>query len=354
MLAPSRFAPHQKSPHRSARQPAVAASHCRERRTTRTSPPGSLAIASFEGDTLGAGELHQIKASVIAALSLGDHGYIQLLLADLRVKNPAGWVEVDRVLGEQRAFPQPAPRPPVFGLGSFRERPAAIERNLHRFWAGGPMPEAIKAGLHAMQEVVAASADSSTPWTQFLWTRAGVDATGELADAGIRIVEVDEHWPVERVRLFSVRTYGGVYLDARIGPGTLNLSNHQLYHTDPEGEIGHHAPPFHALPDYHETLGDASLGDSPRERIARRADSSLPVADSFLASRHGTRRVTAALAALSEPGPAPGFSRLFVSSGGPLRTTYAPPQQRVTPWAADLDWVSVLPGGTAVSIERLE
>src|SRR6476646_9072345 len=106
MLAPSRFAPHQKSPHRTARQPAVAASHCRERRAARTSPSRSLAIASFEGETLGADDLHRIKASVIAALALGDHGYIQLLTADLRVKNPAGWVEVDRVLGDLRAFPQ--------------------------------------------------------------------------------------------------------------------------------------------------------------------------------------------------------------------------------------------------------
>ena len=334
MIADRRFAARQKL----HRPPAVAVTHCRERRATHSASRLPLAVDSFEGDALGGDELHRVKESVVAALALGDHGYVQLLMADLRVKNPAGWEEVDRVLADLRTFRHTPPRRPVPGLGSFRQRPAEIERNLHRFWAGGPMPQATKASLLAMQEVVAKSADSGTPWTQYLWTRPGVDAVEELAAAGLRIVEVDDEWPAERVRLFSVRTYGGVYMDAGIGPGTVNLSNHQLYHTDPDGEIGHHAPPFRTPRDLHETLADSSLGDSPRERIARRADASLPIVDTFLASRRGTRQLTAALAALSEPGAKPAFSRLFVPAGERLRTTYAPPQQRVTPWAADLAW----------------
>ncbi|MDA0160204.1 hypothetical protein OM076_08015 [Solirubrobacter ginsenosidimutans] len=334
MIADRRFAARQKL-HRS---PAVAVTHCRERRATHSVSRLPLAVDSFEGDTLGGDELQRVKESVVAALALGDHGYIQLVMADLRVKNPGGWTEIDRVLSDLRTFRHIPPRRPMPGLGSFRQRPAEIERNLHRFWAGGPMPETTKACLLAMQEVVAKSQDSGTPWTQYLWTRPGVDAVEELAGAGIQIVEVDDQWPAERVRLFSVRTYGGVYMDAGIGPGTLNLSNHQLYHTDPDGVVGHHAPPFRRAWDLHHTIADASLGDSPRERIARRADASLPIVDTFLASRRGTRRLAAALAALAEPGAKTAFSRLFVPVGEHVRTTYAPPQQRVTPWAADLAW----------------
>ena len=128
MIADRRFAARQKL-HRS---PAVAATHCRERRATQSASRLPLAVDSFEGDALGGDELHRVKESVVAALALGDHGYIQLVMADLRVKNPGGWVEVDRVLSDLRTFRHIPPRRPVPGLGSFRQRPADCSNALDR------------------------------------------------------------------------------------------------------------------------------------------------------------------------------------------------------------------------------
>jgi hypothetical protein len=309
-----------------------------------------LAVESMEGGLLDAHDLHAIKRSVVAGLALGDHRHIQLLLADLRVRNAKGWTEVDQLLGTLRAFEHVAPM----------ASPFEIERNLHRFWAGGPLPKRAKANLLAMQALVTESAKSATPWRQFLWTSGtvndGSDGFAELAAAGIEIIDADfllgigwaeqarDRDQVDRlsdfVRLVGVSSYGGVSLDVGIGPGTLTLDNQQLYHSDPRGEIGHHAPPFLVARDYADTLADATLGDSPRERIARRADAGIPVHHAFFASRSGTRRVARELAErYAQPSLTPGgprFGGLFVVPGA--RPRYAPPQQRVTPWAADLAW----------------
>jgi hypothetical protein len=362
MTVDRRFAPRPK-PHRTA----VVAHHCRERRPARKAAGAPLAVRGLEGATLDTGNLHAIKESVVSALVLGDHGHIQLVMADLRVKAPKAWAEVDQLLASLRAFEHAPPRAPVVGTP---QRTTRIERNLHRFWAGGPMPAETKRRLLEMQAVVNESASSATPWQQLLWTSGLVNdgrrLDDELVAAGIRIVDVDEQfkplhveangmrwaleardrrvkrtWLARTVGLIAVSAYGGVYLDAGIGPGTLSLSNNQLYHTDPSGEIGHHGPPFRGPLGYADVVGDAALGDSERERIARFADASLPVVGSFFASRSGTEHLIRELAHRFQQrtltDPASRFGQLFVSFDEAL-SRYAPPQQRVTPWAADLAW----------------
>lgn len=325
--------------------------HCRERRASHAARR-PLAVKSLLGPTLDTADLHGIKESVVSALVVGDHAHIQLVMADLRVKDPKGWVEVDQLLGTLRAFEHVAPR----ASDAFE-----IERNIHRFWAGGPLSSEAWQNLLAMQAVVNESTGSATPWRQFLWTTGECEDRAELAAAGLDIVAIDAHWPalhLERkaarwvaegdvrhlarlVGLIAVGAYGGVYLDTDIGPGTLCLNNHQLYHTDPAGEIGHHAPPFRGPRGYADVAGDATLGDSPRERVARYGDGRGPEVDSLFASRAGTETVVHALAERfleeSLTGGRDRFARLFVPREGGL-SRYAPPQQRVTPWAADLSW----------------
>jgi hypothetical protein len=196
---------------------------------------------------------------------------------------------------------------------------------------------------------------------------AGPAVDPRLPAAGIDVIDVDPLWASLHVRtretrwtaeartgleqrkrlarvvgLIAVGAYGGVYIDTDIAPGTLNLCNHQLYHTDPGGEIGHHAPPFRGPRGHADVAGDATLGDSPRERIARYGDSRTPLVDSFFASRCGTESVVRELAARFEHDSLPcgreRFARLFVPLGEALARC-APPRQRVTPWAADLAWV---------------
>ncbi|WP_028063700.1 hypothetical protein [Solirubrobacter soli] len=329
---------------------ALVSQHCRERRASHPARR-PLAVKSLLGPTLDTADLHGIKESVVSALVLGDHLHIQLVMADLRVKDPKGWVEVDQLLGTLRAFEHVAPQ----------ESELAIERNLHRFWAGGPLSSQAWTNLLEMQAVVNESAESATPWRQFLWTTGDCEDRAELAAAGLDVIAIDTHWPalhLERraarwlaegdvrhlarlVGLIAVGAYGGVYLDTDIGPGTLCLNNHQLYHADPAGEIGHHAPPFRGPIGYEDVAGDLTLGDSPRERVARYGDARGPEVDSLFASRAGTDAVVHALAErFQEESLSCGrdrFARLFVPTDGGL-SRYAPPQQRVTPWAADLSW----------------
>jgi hypothetical protein len=331
---------------------ALVTQHCRERRASHPARR-PLAVKSLLGATLDTADPHGIKESVVSALVVGDHAHIQLAMADLRVKDPKAWVEVDRLLATLRAFEHVAPREPDAAF--------EIERNIHRFWAGGPLPSEVWANLLGMQAVVNESAGSSTPWRQFLWTTGELEDRAELAAAGLEVVAIDTHWPAlhlehkaarwvaegdvrhlaRLVGLIAVGAYGGVYLDTDIGPGTLCLSNHQLYHTDPAGEIGHHAPPFRGPRGYADVASDAALGDSPRERIARYADSRGPEVDSLFASRSGTETVVHELAErFLEEALSCGrdrFARLFVPRDAGLSRA-APPQQRVTPWAADLSW----------------
>jgi hypothetical protein len=328
----------------------LVSQHCVQRRASHPARR-PLAVKSLLGPTLDTTDLHGIKESVVSALVVGDHAHIQLAMADLRVKDPKGWVEVDQLLGTLRAFEHVAPRASEL----------EIPRNLHRFWAGGPLSMQAWTNLLAMQAVVNESQSSGTPWRQLLWTTGEFEVRAELAAAGLDIVVVDAHWPalhLERkaarwvaegdirhlarlVGLIAVGAYGGVYLDTDIGPGTLNLCNNQLYHADPTGEIGHHAPPFRGPRGYEDVASDASLGDSPRERIARYADSRRPEVDSFFASRAGTELVVCELAErFKQDSLACGrerFTRLFVPPGEGI-WRLAPPQQRVTPWAADLSW----------------
>jgi hypothetical protein len=404
---------------RSAGNTGVAARLQRERRATlaesrRAVARMPLAVKGFEGEALDTDDLGGIKEAVLSALALGDHGHIQLVMADLRVKDPKGWVEVDRFLQTVRTLTTSKPRAPVLGMGSSHERPQKIERNIHQFWAGGPMKDGTKNNILKLQEVVQQSAQSGTPWTQFLWTSGIVNAkTGwfgmaehnplsdqlkELQAAGIVIVDVDKKWQslsvtavgdvgksrwdlskerrtdVEEkglrwtkeakadldkkkydkvkwlsdlVRLVAIDTYGGVYMDTDIGPGSLNLRDNQLYHTDPDGEIGHHAPPFRVPKDYQGTVSDKQLGDSPRERIVRHADANIPVLNYFFASQSGTKHLERELAELFQRESLTSgmglFGRLFVpldKSMSEKPTPYAPPQQRVTPWAADLAWTT--------------
>ncbi len=296
---------------------------------------------------IGTLDLRPVKESLVSALFLGDYARVQSVLANLRVRDPKGWVEADQLVTSLRTFPHLTPQPHRF----------AIERNLHRFWAGGPLTTQAWTNVLEMQAVVNESATSPTPWRQYLWTTGECEDRAELSAAGLEIVSIDRHWQslhlagkaarwtaegdvrhlARLVGLIAVGAHGGVYLDTDIAPGTLSLCNHQLYHTDAAGEIGHHAPPFRGPLGYAHVAGDALLGDSPRERIARYADSHGPEADSFFASRSGTATVVQALAERFA-GEHLGcgrrrFARLF---GGLSR--YAPPQQRVTPWAADLRW----------------
>jgi hypothetical protein len=324
----------------------LVSQHCRERRASHPARR-PLAVKSLLGPTLDTADLHGIKESVVSALVVGDHAHIQLAMADLRVKDPKGWVEVDQLLGTLRAFEHVAPR---------ESEAFAIERNLHRFWAGGPLTSPAWTNLLAMQAVVNESAESATPWRQFLWTTGECEDRAELAAAGLDVIAIDTHWPAlhlehkaarwrhgdvrhlaRLVGLIAVGAYGGVYLDTDIGPGTLCLNNHQLYHTDPAGEIGHHAPPFRGPRGYADVVGDATLGDSPRERVARYGDTRGPEVDSLFASRAGTETVVHALAErFADEELSCGRERFARMFGGLSR--YAPPQQRVTPWAADLSW----------------
>jgi hypothetical protein len=297
--------------------------------------------------TLPGSDLKPIKEAMVAALFLGDHARINAVLANLRVRDPKAWIDVDDLLGSLRTFPQVAPL----------AHPFAIERHIHRFWAGGPLTSQAWTNVLAMQAVVNESRESTTPWRQFLWTTGILEDRAELAAAGLDVISIDTYWPslhltnkAERwvaegdvrhlarlVGLIAVGAYGGVYLDTDIGPGTLSLRNHQLYHLDVAGEIGHHAPPFRGPWGQASVAADASLGDSPRERIARFADSRGPEVDSLFASRAGTETVVRALAERfldEELGCGrERFARMFGALGH-----YAPPQQRVTPWAADLSW----------------
>jgi hypothetical protein len=324
--------------------------HCRQRRASHPARR-PLAVKSLLGPTLDTTDLHGIKESVVSALVVGDHAHIQLAMADLRVKDPKGWVEVDQLLGTLRAFEHVAPR----------ESELEIPRKLHRFWGGGPLSTQAWTNLLAMQAVVNESKGSGTPWRQLLWTTGEFSDSAELAAAGLDIVVVDAHWPAlhlqekadrwvqdgdvrqlaRLVGLIAVGAYGGVYLDTDIGPGTLTLSNNQLYHTDPAGEIGHHAPPFRGPRGHADVAGDLRLGDSRRERIVRYADSRGPEVDSLFASRAGTETVVRELAQRfaqeSLTSARERFARLFVPDGEVL-SRFAPPQQRVTPWAADLSW----------------
>ena len=329
---------------------ALVAQHCRERRASHPARR-PLAVKSLLGPTLDTTDLHGVKESVVSALVVGDHAHIQLVMADLRVKDPKGWVEVDQLLGTLRAFEHVAPR----------ETARKIERNLHRFWAGGPLSTNAWTNLLAMQAVVERSASSGTPWRQLLWTTGECEDRAELAASGIDIVVIDGHWRAlhlqekaarwvaegdvrhlaRLVGLIAVGAYGGVYLDTDIGPGTLNLCNHQLYHTDRAAEVGHHAPPFRGPRGHADVARDLRLGDSARERIARYADSRGPEVESMFASRAGTETVVRELAQrFAQDSLTSGrerFARLFVPPGEGL-SRLAPPQQRVTPWAADLSW----------------
>jgi hypothetical protein len=296
-------------------------------------------------------ELRPVKESLVSALFLGDYARVQNVLANLRVRDPKGWVEADQLVTSLRTFPHLTPQPHRF----------AIERNLHRFWAGGPLTTQAWTNVLEMQAVVNESGTSPTPWRQYLWTTGECEDRAELSAAGLEVVSIDRHWQslyldgkaarwtaegdvrhlARLVGLIAVGAYGGVYLDTDIGPGTLCLSNHQLYHTDPAGEIGHHAPPFRGPRGYADVASDAALGDSPRERIARYADRRGPEVDSLFASRSGTETVVHELAErFLEEALTCGrdrFARLFVPRDGGL-SRCAPPQQRVTPWAADLSW----------------
>jgi hypothetical protein len=329
---------------------ALVTQHCLQRRASHPARR-PLAVKSLLGPTLDTTDLHGIKESLVSALVVGDHAHIGLVMADLRVKDPKGWAEVDQLLGTLRAFEHVAPR----------ESPLKIERNLHRFWAGGPLSTQAWTNLLAMQAVVDESSASATPWRQRLWTAGELEDRAELAAAGLDVVAIDAHWPAlhleakaarwvaegdvrhlaRLVGLIAVGAYGGVYLDTDIGPGTLNLCNNQLYHGDRAGEIGHHAPPFRGPRGHAEVAGDLRLGDSPRERIVRYADSRGPEVDSFFASRAGTETVVRELAQrFAQESLTSGrerFARLFVAPGEGL-SRIAPPQQRVTPWAADLSW----------------
>jgi hypothetical protein len=297
--------------------------------------------------TLPGSDLQPVKESIVAALFLGDHARVQSVLANLRVRDPKAWVEVDQLLGTLRTFPHVTPRRHQLG----------IERHIHRFWAGGPLTSQAWMNILAMQAVVNESRESGTPWRQFLWTTGELEDRTELAAAGLEVISIDTYWPslhlshkaarwvaegdvrhlARLVGLVAVGAYGGVYLDTDIGPGTLCLNNHQLYHLDPAGEIGHHAPPFRGPWGHAHVSTDPALGDSPRERIVRFADSRAPEVDSLFASRAGTETVVRALAERFLDDELTCGRERFARMFGAL-SHYAPPQQRVTPWAADLSW----------------
>lgn len=376
-----------------------------------------MTVKGYHGEGLDTDDLQGIQKSLLDALALEDDAHIQMVLSELRVKDPEGWAKASGMLETLRSIAPPrrsSRERAVLGYGSWRENPREIERNIHRFWAGGPMKKQTVENLLAMQEVVNRSRRSSTPWTQVVWTSGLVNRkTGmfgskaenpldeqlrELARAGVVIRDADElwrdlsvprvedvdksRWDLSRrnrtdvaekalgwtaeakkdleakkydkvkwlsdlVRLAAVSEMGGVYMDTDIGPGTLDLRDRRLYHTDPEGEIGHHAPPFRVPKDYEEVLGDAKLGRSQRERVARFGDANIPVLNYFLASRSGTRHLERELAELfarkdltSGMGM---FGRLFVPLDRSMQekpTPYAPPEQRVTPWVSDLQWTT--------------
>ena len=228
--------------------------------------------------------------------------------------------------------------------------------------------------------------ESATPWKQFLWT-SGLDDDGRRLETssggGHPDRRVDEHggrctsrataragrgrratarqgqWFARTVGLIAVSAYGGVYMDADIGPGTLTLKNTQLYHTDPNGEIGHHAPPFRGPRGYEDVVADARLGDSPRERIVRFADGRDPVIDSFFASRSGTEPIVRELAArFSQDAPASSrdrFARLFVAAQRrPLALRAAPAARHALGRRPGLDLGSDEPRGLGDQLERAQ
>ena len=378
-----------------------------------------LAVKGFKDEVLDTDDIATIKRVVIDAYALGDHGHVQMVMADLRVKDPKGWIEVDALLNVCKTLTNSPPRERVSGLGSWQDHPREIECNIHRFWAGGPMKDATVSNILAMQDKVAKSTQSGTPWRQYLWTSTILntqkgffggakknplaDQLEQLRASGIEVVDVDKKWASlsvatvadaqkpyhdltkqhrtdvedkairwtqqakedldnknyekvkwlsDLVRIVAVDTYGGVYMDTDIGPGGLDLRNNQLYHTDPEAEIPHHAPPFRVPSDYQRTITDESLGDTARERVVRHADDMVPVLNYFLASRSGTPHLERELAEMFErkelqSGMAM-FGRMFVPLDREISekpTPYAPPQQRVTPWAADLAWTTEVSQG---------
>ena len=132
-----------------------------------------------------------------------------------------------------------------------------------------------------MQAVVNESATSATPWKQFLWTSGTLDDAAGLEAAGVEIRSIDEHWRalhLERkaarwtaegdirwlarlVGLIAVGAYGGVYMDADIGPGTLSLKKHPAL---PHGSERRDRPSRAAVP------RPARLRGRRRRRDARR------------------------------------------------------------------------------------
>lgn len=376
-----------------------------------------LLSKGYNGEELDTNDTSAIVRTLTDSLALQDDAHIQQVMAELRVKDPRAWVKVDGLMKTMRELSGPREKIrefPVIGHGSSHKAYREIERNIHRFWAGGAMKSGTIDNILAMQEKCSDSKNkSSTPWRQYLWTssiankktRYGFNIKNELdlqleelKKAGVNIIDIDKEWANVRVpyledaeksrldlsrkvredvkekgvswtkeaksdldnksydkikwfsdlvRLIAINIYGGVYMDTDIGPGTLNLKDNRLYHTDSAGEIPHHAPPFRHPKDYESVLKDGKLGATPRERIIRYTDESVPALNYFLASRKDTKHLDRELATIFDrkdltSGMAM-FGRMFIPLDKSIQdkpTPYAPPEERVTPWVADLQWAT--------------
>ena len=346
----------------------------------------------------------KIRDSLEKAEIFNDNQYSQLLMAELRVRDPALFVEMHRYLKTLRLLGRSdvGRGKKYLGQGSYNVDLHPIERNIHRFWAGGPMNPKTVENILAMQEKINSSQDGPTPWKQVLWTTGIANEKrgwlfkknnpldqqlAELAEAGVEIRNVDEEWGSleeivpgaqdkavawtrqaksdldskkydrikwlsDLVRLVAVFKEGGVYMDTDIGPGRLDLDDNQLFHLDGEGEIAMFGPPFRVPEDYAGVLADKKLGHSPEERIVRHANESIPALNYFLASRSGTKHLEDEIRAyLNREDLTSGMGRfgyLFVPEGEDITQTptpYAPPQQTMIPWLLDLDWTTEVSRG---------
>ena len=164
---------------------ALVTQHCRERRASHPARR-PLAVKSLLGPTLDTTDLHGIKESVVSALVVGDHAHIQLVMADLRVKDPKGWVEVDQLLATLRAFEHVAPRA------------SALRRSSATSTASGPAGRSRRRRGRTCSRCRRSSTRAGRPG------RRGGSCCGRPASArtapsspraGLDIVAIDTHWP---------------------------------------------------------------------------------------------------------------------------------------------------------------
>lgn len=373
-----------------------------------------LDIPTFRGslgktrDNLDSADKQGLWESLFEAHTFNDDQYIQKLLANLRVRDPAAFVAVD---AQYKLMQSLSPRDTLgrgkkyLGQGSYGADLFPIERNIHRFWAGGPMSETTFGNIMAMHEKVMESREGpgedealATPWSHVIWTSGLAnqqfnffgrpkdnpldEQLEQLREVGVEIRDMDQCWPtLERefpgitakgldwtkqakvrmdkgdyqpikflsdlVRLIAIFTEGGVYMDTDIGPGSLNLKNHELFHFDKDGQIPHHGPAYRVPKDLTRVNKDANLGETPKERQIAHADREIPVLNYFLASRSHTSQIGNEIrdfvAQDSLKSGMGTFARMFAPPGtdpAKIIEELVSSEDRVTPWVGDLQWTT--------------